>query len=1447
MAIQYYANQKSQDGVKVTFGDSSDLQIYHDSSNNISFIKNSNAGGLRLQSDELRIFAQNGSTIRADFNTAIKLYYDDSKKFETTTDGIQITDTEGTQIRFVESDSTYTESMRIIRYQDVLGFHYGDNASEEAFTINNTGEATAHKNLTVSGGNITLGGTGIIQGVDTVSDPTDAANKAYVDAHGGGLGPFLPLSAGSTKKLTDTLYIQGTNTTNAESVLLRGVSSNDGDFLGSIRTANAGGYNQEMRFYTSDANGTTDEDLTLTLDASQNATFAGNISAGSGTFSDAVAISHGSGDTLTLTKSTTEPSMRFEGDTDKDFVLTVSGETFTVTQNDGATDILTLDHDTKAATFAGNVTIPSYVFHSGDTNTYFGFSGNDLFQVNTAGGERMRITASGMKLSTSGATVSVILDEDNMSSDSATALATQQSIKAYVDNSISGGANYLGTWDPDDSLNSGYGNPSLEASGRTDDSGDYFICSADGAAHPNGGTSEPDSWNTGDWVIWNEDLGTGGLWQKLDNTTVLSGAGTTNSVAKFTDSETIGDGPITFSSNDSTFAGNITFGDSHFIGDDSDDNLLIQSSANENVVINSPDDDVLIRTEGTTRLQITDTYGIFTTLGGIQLQSDSSVFVAGSSATNGARMTHNGTDAYFLTASGDLRIYNNAQDKDIILRGNDGGSSTVALTLDMSEAGYATFNSGAIFGDLVSGITPVNAANFVTKAYADGLTPGAGVFLPLAGGTLTGGLTGTTGTFSGNVNVSGDIEIDNTSGDPFLKLKTSAQEYVLRIDQSDSEKFQIRNTTSSVTALSIDTSSNATFTGDVNITQTTDVGVLNTTNLDNGSAVGLSLTYPTSNVAAGDGLAIAIGIAGRGRSYIANSNLTTNLDASNLAFYTESGGVIGERMIINQDGKVGIGTGSPNKTLELGYSNTEQNVLLNGLPGGDVGTGILVFNTDTTTDEPFANIDFRAGNADARIAIQRSASNTSNFHFITDSNNTFATKMFLKHSGQLGLGTTDPIKNIEVSYSNTETDTNANLAGAAAGNGVLLRNLAGTGFANVDFRVNDADGRIAYEWTASNTGNFHFITDNAGTIGTKMFIAAGGNVGIGTTSPGTLHGAGYGTTKLHVDGGTDRGQMIIEGDSFAGIVLSDNGATANQRVFATSVDDTKYTIKPLNDNGTSTAGGVAVTVLHGGDVGIGITSPAHKLDVTGDIYSSGQMLTKGSSMACFTVLGDLDTGLGNFDGKGRVSLVSDNKAEITVDKGTIAFDNYTATAVATTGSLIPNQGNQAVTEDTLALLAVDPDGNVVRGSQEGTWTFTKAQLDALATTTSGGTQLIQAPGANKAVIVEESNWMIKYSGTGSMSQNGFEIRQSTIVLADAGISRIPSGQINNIMNSAQGTPTNPSYGFYARDLPQYNNDGRTYKTNAQTVLMRINTNPTPANLVSISIKLKYRLFDAATF
>jgi len=45
-------------------------------------------------------------------------------------------------------------------------------------------------------------------------------------------------------------------------------------------------------------------------------------------------------------------------------------------------------------------------------------------------------------------------------------------------------------------------------------------------------------------------------------------------------------------------------------------------------------------------------------------------------------------------SSSDVILHTKVQDKDLIFKGNDGGSDITALTLDMSEAGAATFNAG---------------------------------------------------------------------------------------------------------------------------------------------------------------------------------------------------------------------------------------------------------------------------------------------------------------------------------------------------------------------------------------------------------------------------------------------------------------------------------------------------------------------------------------------------------------------------------------------------------------------------------------------------------------------------------------------------------------------------------------------------------------------------------
>ena len=131
----------------------------------------------------------------------------------------------------------------------------------------------------------------------------------------------------------------------------------------------------------------------------------------------------------------------------------------TLTTADGTTSesraaILTLTDTGTALTGAGTVICPAaskiYIVENGtgQTITVKTSSGTGVAVPNT---KNMVVFCDGtnveegitninsLTLNGDGATVSSIKDEDNMASDSATALATQQSIKAYVDSQV--GAN----------------------------------------------------------------------------------------------------------------------------------------------------------------------------------------------------------------------------------------------------------------------------------------------------------------------------------------------------------------------------------------------------------------------------------------------------------------------------------------------------------------------------------------------------------------------------------------------------------------------------------------------------------------------------------------------------------------------------------------------------------------------------------------------------------------------------------------------------------------------------------------------------------------------------------------------------------------------------------------------------------------------------------------------
>ena len=50
----------------------------------------------------------------------------------------------------------------------------------------------------------------------------------------------------------------------------------------------------------------------------------------------------------------------------------------------------------------------------------------------------------------------------------------------------------------------------------------------------------------------------------------------------------------------------------------------------------------------------------------------------------------------FNNSSSDLNVFSHVQDKDIVFTGDDGGATITALTLDMSDAGKATFNNDVV-------------------------------------------------------------------------------------------------------------------------------------------------------------------------------------------------------------------------------------------------------------------------------------------------------------------------------------------------------------------------------------------------------------------------------------------------------------------------------------------------------------------------------------------------------------------------------------------------------------------------------------------------------------------------------------------------------------------------------------------------------------------------------
>tara|TARA_B100000427_G_scaffold92971_1_gene76781 strand:- start:3795 stop:5981 length:2187 start_codon:yes stop_codon:yes gene_type:complete len=117
------------------------------------------------------------------------------------------------------------------------------------------------------------------------------------------------------------------------------------------------------------------------------------------------------------------------------------------------------------------------------------------------------------------------------------------------------------------------------------------------------------------------------------------------------------------------------------------------------IILDADGDNVTLKAAGTTALDFVLNGATSTTLdapGDIHLDAGGGDIKFYDDGTQFGEITNSSTD---------LVIKSTTSDKDVLIKGNDGGSAITALTLDMSEAGKATFNNDVI----VSGLTASRA------------------------------------------------------------------------------------------------------------------------------------------------------------------------------------------------------------------------------------------------------------------------------------------------------------------------------------------------------------------------------------------------------------------------------------------------------------------------------------------------------------------------------------------------------------------------------------------------------------------------------------------------------------------------------------------------------------------------------------------------------------------
>lgn len=266
---------------------------------------------------------------------------------------------------------------------------------------------------------------------------------------------------------------------------------------------------------------------------------------------------------------------------------------------------------------------------------------------------------------------------------------------------------------------------------------------------------------------------------------------------------------------------------------------------------------------------------------------------------------------------------------------------------------------------------------------------------------------------------------------------------------------------------------------------------------------------------------------------------------------------------------------STNLKFYYGIGGTTRLLLTNA---GNLNTGTIQVTQDT-------------GVPSGGYSIRRSTSmefrgGSSGYAFSNNANT--ATLMTLLDTGNLGIGVSNPTNKLQLSGSLWGDNTGQYYFGTDAGRNLEVHGNSATSYIDMaNSTAADYDTRIQ----SDTSKNFNIYTNSSAT--SAFTILAGGNIGIGQTSP-----AGKLTIQAPAQETSPAIRLLQAGQSNYGIdigVDSDHLGEMNIYSLRNGGQVLLMSFDRTNDR-----------------VGIGTTSPTEKLDVSGNITASGNISAQGT-------------------------------------------------------------------------------------------------------------------------------------------------------------------------------------------------------------------------------------------